>query len=233
MSGKSWWRAWAEACHDPKLLSLSLRDRWHWHEALSFACLHGGRIQSADHLRRFCGLRADVMQGIVQRLCDAGLLEPDGTGGFVPHNWNGRQFKSDSSTERTRKYRQRERHSDVPCDGPEQNRTEQIRKKDSVDAAAKSAAAGSNGIQRSKASKDAKGTRLPEDWLPLEADLAYAHQRGLNGQQLSDEIEKFKNHWLAKAGREARKINWPRTWHNWVLNARSRKPLPPKERILL
>jgi hypothetical protein len=63
------------------------------------------------------------------------------TQGFIDEkwdlvNWNKRQFISDSSTDRTRRYRERhetsrERH----CDGAEQNRTEQKQKKHTPKAA--------------------------------------------------------------------------------------------------
>ncbi|MCC7047183.1 MAG: hypothetical protein IT562_10760 [Alphaproteobacteria bacterium] len=63
-----------------------------------------------------------------------------------------------------------------------------------------------------------RATRLPDDWRPDELGLAFANSRGLHGQDQRDEIEKFKNHWGAKAGKDAAKLDWPATWRTWVLN---------------
>lgn len=43
---------------------------------------------------------------ILKALTDAGLLDQTGTG-LSPHNWNVRQYKSDVSTERVKRFRQR------------------------------------------------------------------------------------------------------------------------------
>lgn len=39
--------------------------------------------------------------------------------------------------------------------------------------------------------------------------------------------ERFTNHWLSKAGREARKVNWDLTWSNWMHEAVSREANRP------
>ena len=38
---------------------------------------------------------------------------------------------------------------------------------------------------------------------------------------LSTETEKFINYWVAKSGKDATKLDWPATWRNWILNAKS------------
>ena len=63
-----------------------------------------------------------------------------------------------------------------------------------------------------------RAERLTDDWRPSEVDLAYADSKGLADEELSDEIEKFRNYWLAKGGRDACKLDWPKTWQTWVLN---------------
>jgi len=45
--------------------------------------------------------------------------------GLMPHNWLERQYQSDSSAARTRKYRERKRHCDVTVTAPDTD-TEQI-----------------------------------------------------------------------------------------------------------
>jgi len=36
------------------------------------------------------------------------------------------------------------------------------------------------------------------------------------------ELEKFQNYWLAKTGPNATKLDWDRTWRNWVHTAAPR-----------
>jgi hypothetical protein len=38
------------------------------------------------------------------------------------------------------------------------------------------------------------------------------------------EIEKFRDYWAAKAGKDACKVNWNATWRNWVRSAADRQP---------
>jgi hypothetical protein len=41
--------------------------------------------------------------------------------------------------------------------------------------------------------------------------------------------ECFRDHWLSKAGKDARKVDWSATWRNWCREDKSRKRnlLPP------
>jgi hypothetical protein len=66
---------------------------------------------------------------------------------------------------------------------------------------------------------DPKGSRLPEEWfLPMEWGR-WAVNRGLSVSETRRQADLFKNYWLAKAGRDARKVKWEATWHNWVIKA--------------
>jgi hypothetical protein len=60
---------------------------------------------------------------------------------------------------------------------------------------------------------------LPVDWLPSGADEQFAEQHGLSRKAISTEAVKFLNYWTAKSGAGAAKLDWSRTWQNWVLNA--------------
>jgi len=62
-----------------------------------------------------------------------------------------------------------------------------------------------------------RGARLSQEWvLPLE-DEDWAVARGMPREAVANTALKFKNHWLAKSGKDATKIDWSRTWQNWVL----------------
>lgn len=71
----------------------------------------------------------------------------------------------------------------------------------------------------------ARAFRLPVDWQPEpltgKASEMVAHwQAG----EMERELAKFKNYWMAKAGKDACKTNWQRTWINWLISADERKP---------
>lgn len=61
------------------------------------------------------------------------------------------------------------------------------------------------------------GSRLPDEWRPTPADLAYAAAYGF-GPELADD---FRDYWTSLAGAKARKTNWTRVWQLWV---RRQKP---------
>lgn len=69
----------------------------------------------------------------------------------------------------------------------------------------------------------ARGVRLPEDWMPTPERLAKTE--ALIGTKATEmEITKFRNYWLSKAGVDATKLDWGRTFDNWIINALERRP---------
>jgi IclR helix-turn-helix domain. len=63
-----------------------------------------------------------------------------------------------------------------------------------------------------------RGRRIPDDFAisPAMREWAMANVPQLAG---SRETEKFINYWRAKAGAGGVKLDWDRTWRNWMLNA--------------
>lgn len=64
-----------------------------------------------------------------------------------------------------------------------------------------------------------RATRLTNDWWPTQANVEYAIAKGLTLERTNLEAEKFRNHWTAKAGKDATKLDWDATWQNWILRA--------------
>ena len=62
-------------------------------------------------------------------------------------------------------------------------------------------------------------TRLPEDWHPSEANIAYAEAKGLSLDQIAFEAESFVNYWL---GTGKPMMDWSRVWNTWILRASQR-----------
>jgi uncharacterized protein YdaU (DUF1376 family) len=57
-----------------------------------------------------------------------------------------------------------------------------------------------------------RGSRLPRDWCPNEADCQFASALGLEPDRIAD---RFRDFWHAKPGAAGRKLDWPATWRNW------------------
>jgi hypothetical protein len=67
------------------------------------------------------------------------------------------------------------------------------------------------------------GSRLPTDWaLPREWGN-WALEKGLYRDMVILEAEKFRNHWIAKTGKDATKADWEATWRNWILRAAEKR----------
>ena len=64
-----------------------------------------------------------------------------------------------------------------------------------------------------------RGTRLQANWQPSAEDIAYARRQGLDDDAINREAEIFRNHWIAKSGRDAAKRDWHATWRNWCRRA--------------
>ncbi len=67
--------------------------------------------------------------------------------------------------------------------------------------------------------KERKGTRLPENWVLPRAWGEWALAEGWPADAIRTEAIKFRNYWTSKAGKDATKINWERTFQNWMLNS--------------
>lgn len=109
-----WFRAYTEMVDDEKLRLLAFEDRWHF---VALLCLKGqGVLDESDALlfRKVAvklGVDMRTLEEVARRLAEVGLIDEKT---LQPLAWDDRQYKSDSSAERTRAYRERmKRHSDV------------------------------------------------------------------------------------------------------------------------
>ncbi|WP_144394815.1 DnaT-like ssDNA-binding domain-containing protein [Pleionea sediminis] len=116
-----WFRLYSEIIDDPKMLMLSFEDRWHYVALLCLKCQ--GELDkeaNADKLQRKVALKLGVsisnLDEVKRRLKEEELIDEN----FQPINWNKRQFKSDSSAARVRKYRAKQKKTEiknVTCNG--------------------------------------------------------------------------------------------------------------------
>lgn len=106
-----WFRMYNEALDDPKVQQLPAEIFKGWVNLLCLAARHDGVFQEQDipFALRISQAKADAL---VESVVKAGLFER-AADGLTPHNWNGRQHKSDVSNDRVKRHRERRRN--VEC----------------------------------------------------------------------------------------------------------------------
>jgi hypothetical protein len=107
-----WLRLYDDTINDPKVLKLPEAMRWHWIAMLCVASKNDGVLPALDDIAIQLRVTAAKATEIIATLVKAGLLDKTETG-FAPHNWNGRQYKSDVSTERVKRFRNGKRNVSV------------------------------------------------------------------------------------------------------------------------
>jgi len=99
-----WFRVYNTLVDDPKVQQLSsalfkaLINLW------CLASQNGGALPAVNVVAYKLRMTPRKATDIIARLVAADLLDDSG-GVVVPHNWSGRQFQSDCSTERVRRFR--------------------------------------------------------------------------------------------------------------------------------
>lgn len=124
-----WFRFYTEALDDPKVQRLDPVTFKNWVNLLCVAAKNDGKLPSNDDLA--FALRMDVIaiESLLDRLLIAGLIDvmKGGENGkhIAPHNWSKRQYKSDTSNERVKRYRERTKNvSETPPDTETDTETE-------------------------------------------------------------------------------------------------------------
>ncbi|MGL6551916.1 helix-turn-helix domain-containing protein [Aeromonas jandaei] len=89
------------------------------------------------------------------------------------------------------------------------------------------------GERAAESSAPRRGTRLPNDWfLPAEWGRWASQETGWPRERILLEAATFADYWQSLPGAKATKLDWEKTWRNWVRRAASsfrtaaqRKPL--------
>lgn len=118
-----WFRFHADAMRNPKVGRLSDKEFRLWVELLCVAADNDGLIPCLDDLKHVLKRRLDHLSTGVDRLISVGLIEclEDG---YAPHDWNKSQYKSDVSTDRVKKHREKRNVSETPPDTDTDTETE-------------------------------------------------------------------------------------------------------------
>jgi hypothetical protein len=192
-----WWRAYDEAVDDPKLCLLTDKQHRAWFNLCCITSQNGGTLPSLAAIAFKLRVKPDAAKHIVAELAALGLIDFDVNGDAAPHNWGGRQFQSDVSTDRVKRFRERQGNvSSAVSETPPYTEAE-TEQKSSL---------------RSDCARSRK-TRLPDDWRLDEIGRAYARQNGWDEQKIDAEETRFRDHAKANGRKQ---IDWPAAWRNWV-----------------
>lgn len=117
-----WFRMYDDVINDPKVMRLDPALRWHWVGVLCVASKGGGVVPAAGDVAFALRMGEGEAVAILASLVSAGLLDRREDGELIPHNWGDRQYQSDSSAERMRRHRDKQRAAkasvgDVAGDG--------------------------------------------------------------------------------------------------------------------
>lgn len=125
-----WLRLYDEVLDDPKVQGLPAEDFRGWVNLLCLAARNGGRLPAMQHIAFALRMTEIGAGSLVDRLEIAGLIDrlKGGANGwcFAPHEWDKRQYKSDTSTERVKRFRQRQ--AETPPDTEAETDTEAEKK---------------------------------------------------------------------------------------------------------
>ena len=100
-----WFRLYDDVLNDPKVQKLSGETFKLWINVLCIASKHGGVLPNLEDLAFELRLPTLVCKTEIDILKQAGLI--DGDKKLKPHGWEKRQYKSDTSTERVKRFRER------------------------------------------------------------------------------------------------------------------------------
>lgn len=102
-----WFRFYNDALEDPKVQRLSGPLFKSWINCLCLASKHDGVLPPVEDIAFALRINEKTAQEVIDSLQGAGLID-ETSNGYAPHNWDGRQFKSDVSTDRVKRFRKRQ-----------------------------------------------------------------------------------------------------------------------------
>jgi hypothetical protein len=107
-----WFRFYDSALDDPKVQTLEPTLFKAWVNLLCVSSKHDGILPSVHDLAFMLRKTDKEVIRLLDQLIAARLIDDIGSGILVPHNWNGRQHRSDTSNDRVKRHRERKRNGE-------------------------------------------------------------------------------------------------------------------------
>lgn len=214
-----WFRMYAEFASDPKVQMLSEAMQRRLVMLFCMRCSDVTVTLSDDEIAFQMRISGEELAETKALFIRKGFIDSS----WQITNWEKRQFASDTSAARTRAYRDRKRDKVVTSqpsqrDSLEQNRTDTEQNREEQGASSSDGETGNPVTAAPVTSRSPTGSRLPADWSPDEVLRSWT-VKNCPGLNIPSELEKFRDFWTAKAGKDGRKADWPATWRNWVRRA--------------
>jgi hypothetical protein len=111
-----WFRVYDELLDDPKVQKLPAEDFKGWVNLLCLASRNNGKLPPIADIAFALRETQDAVSTLLERLFSGGLIERrsgghDG-GHYAPYRWSERQYTSDTSTARVKRFRERSTKQD-------------------------------------------------------------------------------------------------------------------------
>ncbi len=107
---------YAEVVDDPKVQRLPDKLFKIWVNLLCICTRNGGALPSYDDVAFKLRITEEQVRKHVETFLERMLFD-DTEQGIIPHNWNERQYKSDVSSDRVKRFRERQRNvSETPTE---------------------------------------------------------------------------------------------------------------------
>ena len=104
----SWLRLYTDLINDPKVMQLECKLFRTWISCLCIAKQRDGVLPDLPAIAFALRIKEETAKQHVDALIEANLLDVT-ENGLIPHNWANRQYLSDTSKARTRRYRDRQK----------------------------------------------------------------------------------------------------------------------------
>lgn len=207
MNELPWFRLHTDFLTNGRIKLLSFEDRCHFVELLCLKASGGLEQFKSDaelQLRRVAKaleLSDTDADECRSRLIAVGLIDDK----FEPCGWDKRQYQSDNSTARTRRWRDKKKQEETKSN---ECVTEVGRHRDVTVTAPET-------DTESESEKERGASRFaPKGFKPTKENHEWAVGKGLLASEISQETEKFLNYEWVKPLRD-----WQRAWRNWILKS--------------
>lgn len=179
-------------------------------ERKGFAAIDG------EDIAALLDLDDGVADAVLAAMCERGILAFE-DGGYSVTAWNKRQFQSDSSAERVRRHRARQRSKPQRNDDVTLQEREETPPDTETDSESPQTPAVSppQGAAAPWWAETTRGKRFPKEVVePPDEFIDFATVEGHRAPHRA--WASFRDYWLAKSGANATKKDWLATWRNWI-----------------
>ena len=226
MAGNIQWFRWHHgSVTDPKFKLVAHKSKQALATVIAVWAFVLEQASASDDRGEFVGIDCealDCLLGLDEGATAAILDAMEGRGlvaGGAICAWEKRQPKrervDENSTERSKAFRQKQRHA-TPIDDAATPRNATQRQETPREEKRRE----EEKTEEAPSAKSPRGTALPKDWT-LPDDWKTWAEKERPDVDVVTVADSFRDFWIAKPGKDGRKADWQATWRNWVRNQRA------------